>query len=100
MSDVIDFLERMGQDAQLRDASPEEMAQAMEEAGLEPAVRSAILDGRAGRLQDLLGQGAHFSILMPGEEEEEEEQEDEDEEREQEGDEQLAASHGIRASAA
>jgi hypothetical protein len=40
---VIDFLERFGQDAELRYAKREALEEALQSAGLEPAVRVAIL---------------------------------------------------------
>lgn len=74
--DVVEFLARMGSDAQLRDARDDELEQALDDAGVEPMLRAAILARDANQLEQLLGTGAMFGILMP---DEDEEQEDEDE---------------------
>jgi hypothetical protein len=79
MSDVIDFLERMGQDAQLRDASQEEVELALADAEIESSMRSAILGRDTTGVQALLGQVPMFIIVMPSEEPEEEEEEEEGE---------------------
>lgn len=79
MSDIIKFLERMGEDASLRDASAAELEQVLAEARLEPEHGAAVLDGDAARLQALLGLGTLMAVQLPAEEEEEE-QDDEGEE--------------------
>jgi hypothetical protein len=74
MFDVIDFLERMGQDAQLRHASQDEVELALTSAEIDPELRVAILARDEPGLQALLGQ-APFCCLIhpakPGEEQEE-----------------------------
>lgn len=62
--DVIDFLERMGQDASLRVNDASVFDKAMDEARLEPAVREAIRAKDSEQLQDLLGTGPMFAVLM------------------------------------
>lgn len=79
MSDIIRFLQRMGEDARLRDAPAAELELALAQAQLEPEHGAAVLAGDAARLQALLGLGALMAVQLPAEEEEEE-QEDEGEE--------------------
>ena len=57
MPNVIDFLERAGQDALLRRASHVEVELALANAQIEPELRSAILDRDMSRLEALLGRG-------------------------------------------
>lgn len=54
MSNVIDFLERFGQPAHLRHATDEAVAEALRNAGIEPAVRAAIVDRDQRALEALL----------------------------------------------
>jgi hypothetical protein len=56
MSDVIDFLESMGQDAQLRHGSQDEVKSALTTAEIAPELQSAILAKDQVRLETLLGQ--------------------------------------------
>lgn len=70
MSKVIDFLERMGQDARLRAAPLEEMELALEQAQIGPEARAVILAGDQQRLDALL-EGLNVCLaLCPAEEEE------------------------------
>lgn len=55
MSNVIDFLEQVGRDAQLRHAPQAEVEAAMARAGIEPAVAAAILGGNQLQLESLVG---------------------------------------------
>lgn len=74
MFDVIDFLESMGQDAQLRHASQDEMGRALASAEIDPALRVAILARDEQGLQALLGQVPFCCLIhpaKPGEEQEE-----------------------------
>jgi hypothetical protein len=80
MSSIIDFLERVGSDAQLRDASLEELEVALTEAEIEVPLRTVILNKDTSELQALLRQMPLFSIqLDPDEDEDEDEDEDTDE---------------------
>jgi len=80
MSDIIKFLERMGEDVRLREASAAELELALAEAHLEPGHGAAVLAGDAVQLQAMLGLGALMAVqLPPGEEEEEQDDEDEGE---------------------
>ena len=54
MSNVIKFLEKLGQDAQLRGASQEELAEALAKAQVDAPYCSAILAKDTSQLQDLL----------------------------------------------
>lgn len=51
MSSIIGFLERMGRDSQFRHASQEDLAQALNEAGIERMMSRAILCGDLATLQ-------------------------------------------------
>lgn len=71
MSDVIDFLERMGQDAQLRHASHDEMESAMSSSGVAPVVQTALLAKDQSQLEALLGRVPLCAVYFPGQEDEE-----------------------------
>ena len=89
MSDLIDFLEKMGGDSQSRFASGPGLEEALTRAGIAPAVRSAVLAGDQPRLESLIGASRIVCNLvnLPEEEEEEEEDEDEDEDEDEEDEE-------------
>ncbi|SFS16731.1 hypothetical protein SAMN05216570_3369 [Dyella sp. OK004] len=71
MSDVIEFLEKMGRDAQLRHASSEDMELALDDAQIDAPLSSAILARDISALYDLLQLQPMFATQMePGEEEE------------------------------
>ncbi|OOG49074.1 hypothetical protein [Rhodanobacter sp. C01] len=78
MIDVIDFLERVGQDAQLRHASQDEVELALSSAEIAPELQATILAKDQARLETLLGQVTVCSALFPGNEDEEEGDEDEE----------------------
>jgi hypothetical protein len=89
MSNVIDFLEKWGQDSQLRHATSAELEQALLRAGLEPAERVAILGADHCTLESLLGARSRVVCAIMAPEEEEVEEEDEDgEEKEKEDEEE------------
>ena len=94
MSNVIDFLERVGQDAQLRQGSQNEMELAMTRAQIDPELQAAIVAKDQSLLEMLLGQGILCCMQMPGKEDEDE---DEDESPSRDGDEASAyfASHAV-----
>jgi hypothetical protein len=87
MSDVIDFLEKWGEDAQLRHATGAELVQALTEAQIDPFVRKALVGGDRRHLEFLVGAQPNVCSLVyaPAKEDEEEEEEKENEE-EEEGD--------------
>jgi hypothetical protein len=78
MTDVIDFLERMGQDAQLRHASQDEVELALTSAEIAPELQTAILAKDQAKIESLLGQAPLCGMFLPGQEEEEEGDEDEE----------------------
>jgi len=81
--EVIDALEALGADADLADASPGRLDEMLQSAGVEPAVRAALLAGDAATLQTLARAPLSRCILIhPAEEEEEPEEEEEEEEAE------------------
>lgn len=85
MSNVIDFLERLGQDAQLRGASGDEMEAALLNAGIEPELRTAILEADQRALEALLGADTNVCCVIYKEDEEEEEEKEDEGEGEEEG---------------
>jgi hypothetical protein len=68
----MEFLVQMGQDAQLRYATNNELEQALTRAQIEPAMRAAVLAGDRSRLEALLGAtGNTFcGIYVPDDDEE------------------------------
>ena len=72
MTDVIDFLERIGQDAHLRHGSQDELEHALSSTQLAPEVRSAILVKDQAQLESLLGQVPLCGMFFPSKEDEEE----------------------------
>jgi hypothetical protein len=88
VSNVIDFLERLGQDADLCRASGEMLEEALRESGIDPALRAALLANNPRALEALLGAQSNTCCLVwkedeePKKEEEEEEEEPEKEEGE------------------
>jgi hypothetical protein len=100
MSNVIDFLEKLGEDSQLRHAAGTEVDRALLGAGIDPAVRAAIADSDWRRLEALVGASHNIfcGINFPEEREEEEEgeeHEEEEEEGEDEEDEEASLRGGV-----
>jgi hypothetical protein len=91
MTDVIDFLERMGQDAQLRYGSQNEVEIALASAQIAPELKTAILAEDQQHLETLLGQEVFCAMLFPGEEQEEDDTE-ETPSREEDGEEKVGSS--------
>jgi hypothetical protein len=75
MSNVIDFLEKLGQHSQLRHATSAELEQELLRAGIEPAERAAIVGADRCALESLLGVGSQIvcAVYAPEEEEDGEE---------------------------
>ena len=91
MWDPITLLETIGADANLANASAAQLGESLEDAGLEPALRSALLQGDPAALRELLRAPDIVCCLIdPGKEDEEEEEED-DVEEEGEDDEDKSA---------
>ncbi len=88
MSNVFDFLERLGRDAQLNRACDAELELAMARADIDPAVREAILMRDQQQLEKLLGADANVCcmIIAPAREQDEDEEEGEPRKDEDEDD--------------
>jgi len=85
MRDPITLLETIGADANLMNASAARLDESLERAGLDPALRSALLQGDLAKLRQLLrAPDVVCCLIDPGKEEEEEEDDAEDEEDEDE----------------
>ena len=54
MSNVVDLLERMGRSSRLKSLTSEQLAQELAQAGIEPAVQSAIVQQRPRQLEEYL----------------------------------------------
>lgn len=78
MTDVIDFLEQVGQDAQLRHASQDEVELALTSTEIAPELQAAILANDSAQLEALLGRAHVCAVYLPGKEEEEDGDEDEE----------------------
>jgi hypothetical protein len=65
MLDVIDFMERMGGDAQLSQASSGELATALADSEVTPEQRAALLARDAQRLGELLGTKPLCVLVAP-----------------------------------
>jgi len=76
MSNVIDLLERMGQDARLRHASQDEVELTLAGAQINPELRAAILAKDQRRIEALLGQGNLCCMLAPAKEDEDDDTEE------------------------
>jgi hypothetical protein len=85
VSNLIDLLERIGQDADLRHAAGEMLEEALRNAGIDPALRAAILGKDQRVLEDLVGAQPNICCTVHREDEEEEEEEEPEEEEEHEG---------------
>jgi len=87
MSDLIDFLEKMGGDSQLRSATGPGLEEALIRAGIPPTARSAVMAGDRLRLESLTGASQNVCNLvnLPDEEEEEEDEDDKEHEGDDDG---------------
>ena len=95
MFDVIGFLERVGQDAQWRHASLDEVGLALSDAEVDPELRVAILARDGRELQVLLGQTPYCCLINPAEPDEDQEGREGDEEKGDDTDEEKdMRSHG------
>lgn len=80
MHDVLEFLERVGQDWQLRHAEPGVLAHALAQTGIDTAMHPAILEADSRRLQSLLALSANICCAVhPAHEDDDEEDLDEEE---------------------
>lgn len=102
MSNVIDFLERMGQDAKLRYAVGEEFETALAAADIDPAVRAALVDADQSRLEALLGASANVCCMVqrPDEGEGEDLEKDDDLDDDEDDDEETKSQRSVARRAA
>lgn len=71
MSNVIDFLERMGQDSELRYANTSVLALTLANTAIDPVFRSAIASGSSRQLERSLGAASNVcAVIFPVESEE------------------------------
>ena len=85
MSNVVDFLQRAGEDSQLRYAGCGGLERALAQADIAPALREALLKGDATRLAMLLGSRLDMCgfVFAPQDEDEKEPEEQESGEEKQ-----------------
>lgn len=77
MTDTIDLLEAIGQDASLRHASAEDLGKVLAQAQASEALTAAVASGDSGRLSEEFGLMANKSpegVLSPAREDEPEEE--------------------------
>ncbi|MDE2051019.1 MAG: hypothetical protein KGJ72_08375 [Gammaproteobacteria bacterium] len=85
MWDPVTLLETIGADADLMSGDVAELRESLEGVGLAPALRSALLEGNAKTLRELLRAPDIVCCLIdPSEEEDDEEEEEEEEEDDEE----------------
>jgi hypothetical protein len=64
MSEVIEFLEQLGKDANLRHASQAEIGQALARTQIDPSVQAAILNEDQRQLEALLGADTNVCCMI------------------------------------
>ncbi|MBL8268282.1 hypothetical protein [Steroidobacter sp.] len=74
MSNVVDWLARIGQSSRLQALSGEQLAQELARAGLEPAVQAAIVQQRRHQLEQLIGASKNVCCLIHAPQDEEPEE--------------------------
>ncbi len=88
MSNVIDFLQRLGQDADLRHAPRTALEVALAEADIDPALREALLGADQRKLETLLGADTNVcAMISPGKKEDDEDEDEDDFEDDEDEDE-------------
>ena len=91
MSNVIGFLEKMGQDAELRHASKNEMELALADAEINPRLQAVILSSDQAQLEALLLARTNVVCgLFPGKEDDDGEEEEESPDKD---DDEMTGSH-------
>ena len=78
MTDVIEFLEKAGQDAQLRHGLPGELELALSTAGIPSELHDALLAKDQAALETALGVTPLCAVFFPAKEDEEQDDESED----------------------
>ncbi|HEY2346253.1 MAG TPA: hypothetical protein VGH80_10270 [Xanthomonadaceae bacterium] len=77
MSNVIAFLEMMGQDATLAHASSEDVVAALADAQVDPSQQAAIVAGSGMQLEAILGVQANVCcVFLPGKKQDDEEEDE------------------------
>lgn len=71
MTDIIEFLERVGQDAHLRHGSRDDLERALTAAELAPGLRAAILSRDQSYLEALMQQAPVCGYFFAGKDDEE-----------------------------
>lgn len=81
MSNVVDLLEKIGQSSRLQALGGEQLAQALSEAGIDPAVQTAIVHQRPRELEQLLGAPGNVCCLIHAPRDDEPEEQPDDDNR-------------------
>jgi hypothetical protein len=71
VSNVVDLLERIGRSSRWQALSVEQLARELTQAGIEPAVQAAIVQQRAGQLEQLIGASRNVCCLVHAPQDEE-----------------------------
>jgi hypothetical protein len=71
MSNIIEFLEKLGQDSQLRHATGRELETAMEQAGIEPELHAALAGADRHGLETQAGAATNVCCLVHAADDEE-----------------------------
>jgi len=66
MPELIDFLERMGQDSRLRHAGPARLDAELASIGINGETRTALLNGDTAALESILGATPNVCCLVVG----------------------------------
>lgn len=64
MSDIIDFLEKLGQDATLRNATRSELESALLQSGFDASARAAVLQKSSRELETLLHANSNICCMV------------------------------------
>lgn len=94
MSNVVDLLERMGQSSRLKSLTSEQLAQELAQAGIEPAVQSAIVQQRPRQLEELIGASKNVCCMVHAPQDDEPEEPAEPAEQPEDGGERRVAYAG------
>jgi hypothetical protein len=81
VSNVVDLLEKIGQSSRLQALDQEQLAEALSQAGLAPAVQAAIVQQQPRRLEQLLGASTNVCCLIHAPQDDEPDQKQPDDDR-------------------
>jgi hypothetical protein len=86
MSNIVDFIARLGQDSHLRYAASSDVERELQRAGIPSELQAALLAADPRRLEALLGVQSNVCCMVhaPDDEEEDEEEDDAEEEEDEE----------------